>query len=493
MSRCFYGASSFNSDLSKWDISNVNMMTATFRNATSFNQNINSWDVSNVLNIENLFYGASVFNQPIGDWNTSSVTNMISVFNNASVFNQPIGNWDTSSVTKMNRMFKDASDFNQDISDWNISSANNMTIMFDGANNLSNRNKSRIHSSFSANSNWSYNWSNFAPEDLQAVTNLEIVENKPAGSFVGEFNASDPDDDQLNYQVVQQLGSGQFAPFYITQDGVLRTTRALDFEEAESYELTIRAMDPDGEMMQKVFIVNVQDVFVPIVETGTANNQINGMLRLEGSIIDRGGDFLTMERGFLISRSPILSIDDPKVMRMGAGSGLLNQFNSVIQSDPNGGKYFYIAYAENNEGMGLGLEEVFELDKTNTDSDWFDGSPIENTPNWWKSSWFGTYYKSKDSGWIMHEKLGWIYPSPGSENGVWIWKDQLGWLWTDADRYPFLHSYTYDSWLYFYGKHNRQSLFYLYADSRWLVIDQEQRGNENIEPDETNSSIGEQP
>ena len=493
MSRCFYGASSFNSDLSKWDISNVNMMTATFRNATSFNQNINSWDVSNVLNIENLFYGASVFNQPIGDWNTSSVTNMISVFNNASAFNQPIANWDTSSVTKMNRMFKDASDFNQDISNWNISSANNMTIMFDGANNLSNRNKSKIHSSFSANSNWFYDWSNFAPEDLQAVTNLEIVENKPAGSFVGEFNASDPDDDQLNYQVVQQLGSGQFAPFYITQDGVLRTTRALDFEEAESYELTIRAMDPDGEMMQKVFIVNVQDVFIPIVETGAANNQINGMLRLEGSIIDRGGDFLTMERGFLISRSPILSIDDPKVMRMGAGSGLLNQFNSVIQSDPNGGKYFYIAYAENNEGIGLGLEEVFELDKTNSGSDWFDGSPIENTPNWWKSSWFGTYYKSKDSGWIMHEKLGWIYPSPGSENGVWIWKDQLGWLWTDADRYPFLHSYRYDSWLYFYGKHSRQSLFYLYADSRWLVIDQEQRGNENIEPDERNSSTGEQP
>ena len=365
-------------------------------------------------------------------------------------------------------------DFNQDVSDWDISSATSMYLMFEIHHFSQLNTKVQYTFIFSANPNWTYDWSNFAPEDLQAVTNLEIVENKPAGSFVGEFNASDPDDDQLNYQVVQQLGSGQFAPFYITQDGVLRTTRALDFEEAESYELTIRAIDPDGEMMQKVFIVNVQDVFVPIVETGAANNQINGMLRLEGSIIDRGGDFLTMERGFLISRSPILSIDDPKVMRMGAGSGLLNQFNSVIQSDPNGGKYFYIAYAENNEGIGLGLEEVFELDKTNSGSDWFDGSPIENTPNWWKSSWFGTYYKSMDSGWIMHEKLGWIYPSPGSENGVWIWKDQLGWLWTDADRYPFLHSYTYDSWLYFYGKHSRQSLFYLYADSRWLVIDQEQ-------------------
>jgi hypothetical protein len=178
---------------------------------------------------------------------------------------------------------------------------------------------------------------------------------------------------------------------------------------------------------------------------------------------------------------------------MGAGGGLLNQFNSVIQSDPNGGKYFYIAYAENSEGMGLGLEEVFESNATSSESDWFGGAPLENVPNWWRSSWFGNYYRNESSGWIMHEQLGWIYPSPGTENGVWLWKDQLGWLWTDADRYPFLHSNDYDSWLYFYGKHNRQSLFYIYADTRWLIIEQDEIAKENTEPDDTNSSTGEQP
>ena len=358
---------------------------------------------------------------------------------------------------------------------------------------FSDKYKSSIHKSFSSNPNWPYDWSNFAPENLQAVTTLVVAENKPAGSFVGEFNASDPDEDALIYQVVQQLGSGSFVPFYMTQDGVLRTTRTLDFEEVESYEVTIRVVDPKGEMEQKEFIVNIEDVFAPIVDTGGASNQINGMLRLEGSILDHGGEHQSIESGFLISRSPILSINDQNVMRIGSGGGATNQFHSVIQSDPNGGKYFYIAYAENSEGMGLGLEEIFELDATNIKSDWFDGAPLENAPNWWKSSWFGTYYKSRDSGWIMHEKLGWIYPSPGAGEGVWLWKDQLGWMWTDSERYPFVHSNEYDSWLYFYGKHNGQSLFYLYADTRWLVIEENQRINESPTNENGNDSTEGQP
>jgi len=440
-----------------------------------------------------MFMTASSFNYSLENWNTQNVTNMSQLFLNASAFNQDISNWDTSAVDNFQSTFLNAINFNQNISDWNTSLATNMSSMFDGTNILTNRNKSKIHSSFSSNPNWPYDWSNFAPENLQAVTTLLVAENKPAGSFVGEFNASDPDEDALIYQVVQQLGSGSFVPFYMTQDGVLRTTRTLDFEEVESYELTIRVVDPNGEMEQKEFIVNIEDVFAPIVDTGGASNQINGMLRLEGSILDHGGEHQSIESGFLISRSPILSINDQKVVRIGSGGGATNQFHSVIQSDPNGGKYFYIAYAENSEGMGLGLEEIFELDATNIKSDWFDGAPLENAPNWWKSSWFGTYYKSRGSGWIMHEKLGWIYPSPGAGEGVWLWKDQLGWMWTDSERYPFVHSNEYDSWLYFYGKHNGQSLFYLYADTRWLVIEENQRINESPTNENGNDSTEGQP
>ena len=46
---------------------------------SSFNQDISSWNVSNVTTMENMFY-QSGFNKNIGNWNISNVTNMIGMF-----------------------------------------------------------------------------------------------------------------------------------------------------------------------------------------------------------------------------------------------------------------------------------------------------------------------------------------------------------------------------------------------------------------------------
>ena len=86
--------------------------------ASSFNQDISSWNVSSVTNMSYMFVFASSFNQPLNDWDTSSVTNMYTMFEGATDFNQPIGDWDVSSVTDMEAMFYQASSFNQDISNW---------------------------------------------------------------------------------------------------------------------------------------------------------------------------------------------------------------------------------------------------------------------------------------------------------------------------------------------------------------------------------------
>jgi surface protein len=132
MGGMFWGATKFNADISRWDVSNVTIMMSMFGSAASFNRDIGGWDVSKVTNMNGMFAFATSFNQDIGRWDVSSVTAMLSMFW-ATPFNQDIGGWDVSNVRNMSNMFADATSFNQDIGGWDVSSVTNMRWMFDGA------------------------------------------------------------------------------------------------------------------------------------------------------------------------------------------------------------------------------------------------------------------------------------------------------------------------------------------------------------------------
>nr|WKN36155.1 BspA family leucine-rich repeat surface protein [Tunicatimonas sp. TK19036] len=130
MSYMFYGATSFNQDISHWDVSNIIDMYGMFSHAETFNQDISSWNVSNVTSISMLFYNARSFNQPLSQWDVSNVTHMSWTFSGANSFNQDISQWDVSKVVNMSRMFSSNSIFNQDISQWDVSNVTTMDYMF---------------------------------------------------------------------------------------------------------------------------------------------------------------------------------------------------------------------------------------------------------------------------------------------------------------------------------------------------------------------------
>jgi len=128
MSDMFRG-STFNQDISSWDVSNVTDMSWMFYQS-QFNQDISSWNVSIVTNMSWMF-SWTPFNQDISSWDVSNVTNMYWMFK-YSQFNQDISSWNVSIVTNMSWMFQD-SQFNQDISSWNVSNVTNMSGMFQGS------------------------------------------------------------------------------------------------------------------------------------------------------------------------------------------------------------------------------------------------------------------------------------------------------------------------------------------------------------------------
>ena len=143
-----FAKTSFNEDISEWDVSNAKTFETMFWNAEKFDQPIGAkWNTQNVTNMIKMFcqaknfnnggqpfgekwtmdkvewtwamfWGAEKFNQPINHWNMSKVTKCYDMFMNAKAFDQPLDKWDLSNVVTTHRMFNRADSFNQDLSAW---------------------------------------------------------------------------------------------------------------------------------------------------------------------------------------------------------------------------------------------------------------------------------------------------------------------------------------------------------------------------------------
>ena len=194
MNYIFLGATSFNGNISTWNVSNVTTMFGVFRDASMFNNNLNSWDVSKVTDMSSMFSNATSFNQDLDSWNTSSVILMTSMFSGASAFDGNISSWNTSNVTNMFNMFNEATSFNQDLNSWDVSNVVTITQMFLGASafdgNLSTWNTSnllRMTDAFRGATNFNQNISGW---NVSNVTHMSYAF-KNATSFnqdIGNWN-----------------------------------------------------------------------------------------------------------------------------------------------------------------------------------------------------------------------------------------------------------------------------------------------------------------
>ncbi len=144
---------------------------------------IDSWEfASSLTDFSNLFdadtsHSNSSFNANISSWNVSSVTDMSSMFNGCSSFNQDISNWNVSSVQNMSSMFKGCTTFRQSLTDWDVSSvlSSGFSAMFEGTGYWPQDNYSTASGDSYMLYTWSPSWysrnSNWSPTEA----NMQVL------------------------------------------------------------------------------------------------------------------------------------------------------------------------------------------------------------------------------------------------------------------------------------------------------------------------------
>jgi formylglycine-generating enzyme required for sulfatase activity len=98
-----------------------------------------------------------------------------------------------------------------------------------------------------------------SPEDLNSTAPLTIRENLPAGTLVGQFTATDPDDGNLTF-TLEDGESPDHAFFRLESNGTLFTSTTFDFENNKSsYSLIVGVNDQDGGVSYGHFTVFLLD------------------------------------------------------------------------------------------------------------------------------------------------------------------------------------------------------------------------------------------
>jgi hypothetical protein len=119
---------------------------------------------------------------------------------------------------------------------------------------------------------------------------MQLRENLPAGTVVGQLSAVDPDGDALQVQIVDSnvfhvvpLGDNKYD---------ITAARMLNHEAVPAHSITVRAMDGSGLKFDHTLIIHVQDVNEPPI----APNTLVKLPETTGAIPIQSGDLVTALR-----------------------------------------------------------------------------------------------------------------------------------------------------------------------------------------------------
>ena len=85
---------------------------------------------------------------------------------------------------------------------------------------------------------------NNPPGGLSSTGTLSLYENQPAGTVVGEFNATDPDAGAvMTYHLVSGVGDGNNSLFTLETNGTLRSSVTFDYESNADYAIRVQVKD----------------------------------------------------------------------------------------------------------------------------------------------------------------------------------------------------------------------------------------------------------
>jgi surface protein len=182
MSFLFFQAKAFNANLSKWDTGHVVSMAGTFSNAQSFvgSNTLSSWNTSSLVELGAAFAEASSFNGDLSGWDVSHVKSLFGTFFRASSFSgKSISTWTTSSILNLTMCFDQAGAFDADLGGWDVSKAGDLISTFEdaksftgqGLENWKTENVSSMLATFKGTT--SFTNADLSRWDTSKVTNME--------------------------------------------------------------------------------------------------------------------------------------------------------------------------------------------------------------------------------------------------------------------------------------------------------------------------------